>query len=213
MNYSVATITADVRACLDEIGVNEAEFLQGSDSANMDAIIESKIPDAIRFINLNAPLEMLDPKNQTGSGSSNESGMVSLALPSDYLRLCYAFIDEWKFPVSSIILYTDKQYAALKNHITTGHPDTPKVAISVNASGRMLELYSSSKKRGTVPISYGYIAEPTKSGSYSINERIYRAIVYHAAGLTLLTFKDTHADSLFNMANSIIESAKTNNVK
>jgi hypothetical protein len=40
---------------------------------------------------------------------------------------------------------------------------------------------------------------------YKIDGRVYRAIVYQTAGLTLQAFKDAHADSMFNMALTIMK--------
>ena len=34
----------------------------------------------------------------------------------------------------------------------------------------------------------------------SVSDRLVQALVYYIAGLTLLTYKDEHADSMFNQA-------------
>ena len=229
---SVDTIVADVRVCLDEIGVNEAEFLLDADSEDMVNVIKSKIPDAIRHVYLNADQAFIAYKVKTGKVVSGDDGVVTCTLDPDFLRLVYARLDDWKTSVTEAIMHTDRRYATLKNPITTGYPDNPKAAIVDDAeddialiddsdvpvedgeegtednttlsdtySTRKLELYSSSTKSGEVRYVYGYVNNPTLSdGYYEIDERVYRAVVYQTAGLTLQAFKDAHAESMFNMA-------------
>lgn len=237
---SVDTIVADVRVCLDETDINEAEFLHDADSKDMVNVIKSKIPDAIRHVYLNADQAFIAYKVKTGKAVSGDDGVVTCTLDPDFLRLVYARLDDWKTSVTEAIMHTDRRYAALKNPITTGYPDNPKAAIVDDAeddialiddsdvpvedgedvpvedgeedtednttisdtySTRKLELYSSSTKSGEVRYVYGYVNNPTLSdGYYEIDERVYRAVVYQAAGLTLQAFKDAHAESMFNMA-------------
>ena len=200
---SVDTIVSDVRICLDEIGMNEAELIGGTDSGDMDDIIKSKIPDAIRYVYLNADLALISPSMGTGTEVSDRNGMVTISIPNTFLRLVYAKLEDWAFSATEAIMYTDKRYATLKNPITTGYPDNPKAAI-YDGDGdvdRKLELYSSAIKGDDVGYTYGYIDTPSMvGGNYNIDDKVYRAVVYHAAGLTLLTYKDAHADAMFNMA-------------
>lgn len=200
---SVDTIVSDVRVCLDEIGINEAELIGGTDSRDMDDIIKSKIPDAIRYVYLNADLALISPSFKSGEAGSDRNGMVAISIDNTFLRLVYAKLEDWAFSATEAIMHTDKRYATLKNPITTGYPDNPKAAICEDDGGvqRTLELYSSAIKGGNVEYIYGYIDNPSMVGDkYNIDDKVYRAVVYHAAGLTLLTFKDAHADAMFNMA-------------
>lgn len=197
---SVDTIVSDVRVCLDEIGLNEAELIGGTDTDDMNEVIESKIADAIRYVYLNADLAFITPSVKSARVTSDNKGVVRITLDEDFLRLCFARLADWEFTVTEAIAHTDKRYAALKNPITTGYPDNPKAAI-VESNGKKLELYSSNTKGGDVEYTYGYIANPiVEIDKYDIDERVYRAVVYQTAGLTLQAFKDAHADSMFNMA-------------
>lgn len=209
MFKSVAVITSDVKVCLDEIGINDAEFLLDGDNRDMNEIIESKIPDAIRYVYLNAGTLFVKPKINNAYFDVDNKGVAIKELPNDFLRFSFAQLDDWSFAATEVILNTDKEYAALKNPITTGYPDNPKAAIVNKAEGqydkRFLELYSSKKTSENVSGMYGYIAAPsltTQDGAsgYVIEDNVYRAVVYQAAGLTLQAFKDAHADSMFNIA-------------
>ena len=214
MRYeSVDTIVGDVKVCFDEIGVNDADLLAGADNVDMATIIESKIGDALRFVNLNADVGYLEPTELTKEGNdiTVANGMVDYALPADFLRMIYAKLDDWLFAVTEPIYYTDKEYATLKNSITTGYPDNPKVAITAN---KHLELYTT--KSSDAKLTFGYIGETVQISSegddkdkWPIPNKLYRAVIYYIAGLTLLTYKDAHADALMNMAMTMM-GAKTN---
>lgn len=213
--YSVATITNDVRVCIDEIGVNESEFLLGSDSSDMDAIIASKIPEAIRFVYMNADIALLEPTVHAALVSKDFYGkMYRFRLERDFLRFCYVTMAGWSNPVVAPILFGDKEYAALKNPITTGYPDNPKAALVLGRGEKYLELYTCPTS-GDLSMELGYMPMPNEEyeeredfehliSVYRIPEKVYKAIVYYVAGLTLLTFKDTHANSLINQTNQLI---------
>lgn len=202
-NESVATIVDDVKKCIDEIGVNDADLLAGADNMDMATIIESKIGDALRFVNLNADVGYLEPTviDAEVSDAKVTDGVVDYALPKDFLRMVYAKLDDWLFAVTEPIYFTDKEYATLKNPITTGYPDNPKVAITAD---KHLELYTT--KSSEVSLTFGYIGETVQisegedKGKWPIPNKLYRAVIYYIAGLTLLTYKDAHADALLNMA-------------
>lgn len=221
MTISVDTIIADVEKCIDEIGIdeigideirnNESEWLSDKDNKEMNSIITSKIEDALRFVYMNADSSLLDltwkgdselTKLPTHS-TSDKTSYYECLLADDVLRLCYVKATGWQFHLTEPILYTDKEYATLKNPITTGYPDNPKMALvfkkNNNENAKVLELYGVEGENPTVSIAY--MAEPKETNSsYDIPSKVYRAAVYYVAGLTLLTYKDSHADSLFNQA-------------
>lgn len=208
---SVDTIVSDVKVCFDEMGENDAGLLAGADNMDMTTIIESKIGDALRFVNLHADVGYLKPTVITANGTTLAvaNGVADYVLPGDFLRMVYAKLDDWLFAVTEPIYYTDKEYATLKNPITTGYPDNPKVAITAD---KHLELYTT--KSSAAELTFGYIGETNPITEqnvvkWSIPNKLYRAVIYYIAGLTLLTYKDAHADALLNMAMAIM-GAKTN---
>ena len=211
---SVDTIVSDVKVCFDEMGVNDADLLTGADNTEMATIIESKIGDALRFVNLHADVGYLEPtvvtKNSTGDDVTVANGVVDYTLPTDFLRMVCAKLSDWLFAVTEPIYYTEKEYATLKNSITTGYPDNPKAAITAN---KHLELYTTNSSE--VGLTFGYIGETVQisegddKGKWPIPNKLYRAVIYYIAGLTLLTYKDAHADALLNMAMTMM-GAKTN---
>lgn len=216
MATSVDTIIDDVKKCIDEIGNNESEWMNDNDNKEMNSIITSKIEDALRFVYMNADSSLLDLTWKDDSeltklpthSTSDKTSYYECLLADDVLRLCYVKATGWQFHLTEPILYTDKEYATLKNPITTGYPDNPKMALvfkkkdnneNANENAKVLELYGVEGESPTVSIAY--MAEPKATdNNYDIPSKVYRAAVYYVAGLTLLTYKDSHADSLFNQA-------------
>lgn len=206
MQYKrVDSIVADVKVCFDEIGLNDAEFLTDTDNAEMDTIITSKIGDALRFVGLHADVGYLEP-TVVSTDVTAKDGVVDYKLPDDFLRMIYARLSDWLFAVTEPIFYTEKEYATLKNPITTGYPDNPKVAITAD---KHLELYTT--KSSSPKLTLGYIGETVQDENeqWPIPNKLYRGVVYYTAGLTLLTYKDAHADALMNQAIEMI-GAKVN---
>ena len=203
MEYSVDVIVSDVQTCIDEIAKNDAEWLLGQDGDEMDDIIKSKIYDAVRFMFLHADLGLLELTWKNGTVNATEN-VAKVTLDKTVLRICYAKLDGWIRALSEPIIYTDKEYATLLNPITTGHPDNPKMAVNETSDGKQLEMYGVGTS-GDVEYELGYMPDPKEeSGKYNIPEKVYRGVVYYTAGLTLLTYKDAHADALMNQAIEII---------
>lgn len=210
MEYSVDTIVSDVQTCIDEIAKNDAEWLLGQDAEEMDGIIKSKIYDAVRFVFLHADLGLLELVWANLEGTVNGNRAI-VSITDGVLRICYIHLAGWLRPLSEPILFSDKEYATLKNPITTGSPDNPKAAINLGPSlvtKRVLELYgvADPSDKGVL---LGYMPEPAEeNGVYNIPEKVYRGVVYYTAGLTLLTYKDAHADALMNQAIEMIGAKK-----
>lgn len=207
MEYSVDTIVSDVQTCIDEIAKNDAEWLLGQDAEEMDGIIKSKIYDAVRFVFLHADLGLLELTWNTEKTINVQEGsnVAIVKLLDNVLRIVYARLKGWIRALSEPIIYTDKEYATLLNPITTGHPDNPKMAVNETSEGKQLEMYGV-ETSGNVEYELGYMPEPAEADGtggkkvYNIPEKVYRGVVYYTAGLTLLTYKDAHADALMNQA-------------
>lgn len=206
MKRSAEEIVHDVRVCMDEIGLNDSEFMEGSDNTALDTIIRSKIVEALRFVNGNADLELLSTDremNGTVSGLPATGGMVSVELPTNFMRLCYARLDEWPMAMSDYVLFTDKEYAPLKDKYATGTWERPRLALARKSGKKMLELYSS--KGSESGYSIGILTEPAETdGGYEVKDKLSAAFVYYLTGLVLLTLKDEHADAMFNQALNIM---------
>ena len=219
MLRSVSDIVSDVRMCIDELGLDESQFVGGTEDAEFEDVIKSKIEDALRYVSLNGSLDVLEFTWMKGEASVSDKKHVDIPLPANLLRLCVVNVDGWP-PMYKAIRGEDREYMMLKNPITTGYPDNPKMAIVTKAyaavmptsedggisesTNNVLELYGYPDNDGT-PYLVAYMPEPSKvNEQYDIPAKAYRGVVYYTAGLTLLTYKDAHADALMNQAISLI---------
>lgn len=212
----VAGYVSVVREFLDEVNTNDAEFLDGSDDESLTAIIKSKIIDAANYVNLNADFTLIKPDRTEVYKKPEPDGVIIYEMEPKILRLVSVYVQGWSRAVTEFIPSTSDGYAALKNPITTGYPDNPKVAIGYHQPAgertpeKYLELYRCEDIEHAVYFWIEYVRRHN-SGDESIYvpETLERAVACYAAGLTLRTFKDSHADVLINMANSMIEEANT----
>ena len=197
-------IVTDVRICMDEENTNASDLLNGTDSKEMNNLIKSKLPEAYRAVNMAAAEHLLEPtveeKNITATG-----GVPSVEIPrQSALRLLSVRVDGWSRGVSDFVKESDRAYAELHNPITTGQPYNPKVAIvDKDASNYRLELYGVKDAVSTVRITS--VGDYPTTGSVSIATKVYRAMVYYAAGLTYQAYKDAHGDVLMNQAMQMIK--------
>lgn len=221
LKQSLESIVSDVRVCIDENAGNESQFLFGSDDAELDTIIKSKVEDAIRYALRNADLSFLEPTVKDYKANIVGDGVkyARITLEETFLRFVSVKSEGWAHHVSEPILSTDRAYASLKNPITTGYLDNPKAAIVLDEPKMSLELYGMPQKKVDNPIvkvalsyiSDVHIGEPDGEGKVycDIPNKVYRGVIYYTAGATLQAFKDAHADSMFNMALTMM-GAKTN---
>jgi len=120
----------------------------------------------------------------------------------DFLRLCWASCSSWLRSVSTPLFWTDREAARLKDWYTTGTPERPVVEVSKDSDGiYAIRLYTCLSDD---EVEVAVMCRPKITGSSTpvidFSEHLYRAVVMYAAGLTLTTLRDQHADSLFNQA-------------
>ena len=63
---------------------------------------------------------------------------------------------------------------------------------------RTLELYKAKDTQDAAEV--GIVTDQDGAESITIGARLYPALIYYISGLTLLTYREQHADSLFNQA-------------
>lgn len=206
MKKSVDDIIKDVRICIDEIGLNDSEFVGMQDNAEMDVIIRSKIIDALRYVHGNADWSLLEPDVVVGNESEGvevtEGKIGKVKLPENFMRLCYARFASWPLFLSEPIYWNDAEYATLSNPYSTGTWERPKIAMTIH-DGKTLELYSAKSEDDAIQV--GYLTEPVsevsdEGESIEVSAKLERALIYYIAGLTLLTYNEQRADDFFNQA-------------
>ena len=208
MIFQIDKIMQDVRICLDQNMESDALIESGDiDTLALDEIIKSKILEAIQRVHMNAPNYLLEGGHNFGDAvywRELESGWV--LLPEDFLRLVVFEMDDWEQAVYQAISTDDPEYEKQHSRFKgiRGTAQRPVCAIGIRPEGRVLEFYSCKSKNAQVSRAM-YIPYPKidEDNGVDICERCYNAVVYTAAGLTLLTCGETEK------GNSVSELAQT----
>lgn len=208
MIFQVDKIMQDVRICIDQNMQSEALIESADiDTLALDEIIKSKILEAIQRVHRDAPNYLLEGGHNFGDAvywREMESGWV--LLPKDFLRLVVFEMDDWEQAVYTAISTDDPEYEKQHSRFKgiRGTTQRPVCAIAIRPEGRVLEFYSckstDAKVSRAIYIPYPKIDE---DGGVDISERCYNAVIYTAAGLTLLTCGETEK------GNSVSELAQT----
>ena len=208
MIYQIDKIMQDVRICIDENMQSDALIESGDiDTLGLDEIIKSKILEAIQRVHSDAPNYLLEGGHNFGDAvywRELESGWV--LLPKDFLRLVVFEMDDWEQAVYQAISTDDPEYEKQHSRFKgiRGTAQRPVCAIGIRPEGKVLEFYSCKSKNAQVSRAI-YMPYPKidEDGGVDISERCYNAVIYTAAGLTLLTCGETEK------GNSVSELAQT----
>lgn len=192
MIYQLDKIMQDVRICLDQNMTSDALLKSGDiDTLALDDIIRSKILEAVQRVHMDAPNYLLEGGHNFGDAvywRELESGWV--LLPPDFMRLVVFEMDDWEQAVYQAISTDDPEYKKQRSRFKgiRGTAQRPVCAIAIRPEGRVLEFYSCKSKDAQVSRAM-YIPYPKidEDNGVDICERCYNAVVYTAAGLTLLT--------------------------
>ena len=208
MIFQIDKIMQDVRICLDQNMASDALIESGDiDTLALDEIIKSKILEAIQRVHRDAPNYLLEGGHNFGDAvywRELESGWV--LLPKDFLRLVVFEMDDWEQAVYQAISTDDPEYEKQHSRFKgiRGTAQRPVCAIGIRPEGRVLEFYSckstDAKVSRAIYMPYPQIDE---DGGVDISERCYNAVIYTAAGLTLLTCGEAEK------GNSVSELAQT----
>lgn len=208
MIYNIDKIMEDVRVCIDQNMTSEALVESGDiDTLALDEIIKSKILEAIQRVHMEAPPYLLENGHNFGDAvywKEMESGWV--LLPSDFMRLVVFEMDDWERAVYTAISVDDPDYEKQRSRIKgiRGTAQKPVCVVALRPEGKVLEFYSCKSTDAQVSRAI-YIPYPTidEDGGVDVSERCYQAVVYTAAGLTLMTCGEA------NQATALSDLAKT----
>ena len=192
MIYQIDKIMQDVRICIDQNMQSEALLDTGDiDTLALDEIIKSKILEAIQRVHMDAPNYLLESGHNFGDAvywKELESGWV--LLPADFMRLVVFEMDDWEQAVYQAISTDDPEYQKQRSRFKgiRGTAQRPVCVIAIRPEGRVLEFYSCKSTDAQVSRAM-YIPFPSidDDGGVDVCERCYNAVVYTAAGLTLIT--------------------------
>ena len=211
MIYQLDKIMHEVRICIDQNMESDALIESGDiDTLALDEIIKSKILESIQRVHLEAPNVLLEGGHNFGDAvywRELESGWV--LLPADFMRLVVFEMDDWEQAVYQAISTDDPEYKKQRSRFKgiRGTAQRPVCAIAIRPEGRVLEFYSCKSTDAQVSRAI-YMPYPKidEDGGVDISERCYKAVVYTAAGLTLMTCGDTEkGNSVFELAQTFLK--------
>lgn len=211
MIYQLDKIMQDVRICIDQNMMSDALLESGDiDTLSLDEIIKSKILEAVQRVHMSAPNYLLESGHNFGDAvywRELESGWV--LLPPDFMRLVVFEMDDWEQAVYQAISTDDEEYEKQRSRFKgiRGTSQRPVCAIAIRPEGRVLEFYSCKSTDAKVSRAI-YIPYPKvdEDGGVDISERCYDAVVYTAAGLTLVTCGEVDkGNNLSEMAQTFLK--------
>lgn len=214
MKYNIEDIKKDVRIAMDENSSNAAlAGLEDVDTLMLDEIIGSKVADAARIVEANAPHYLLDSGKPFGEsiGWDSEPGFGSghIHLPDDFMRLVTFQMSDWRRAVVDPITEDDPLYAQQISRFPgiRGNPQRPVVAIVQQPIGLVLEFYSCTGGENVYVKKARYIPVPkVRDGEIEICEKLRPSVVYYTAHMAALTIgHDNLAQSLLVAAQNLMD--------
>lgn len=195
MEYLVENIIKEVKVALDEnVDSSALSGLGDVDTLKLDEIIESKVVDAARIIESNAPAHLLDSGKAFGEsiGWDGQPGYGAgyIHLPDDFMRLVCFQMSDWDYALTMAITEDSPLYQMQRSRFAgvRGNPQKPVVAITSQPIGLVLEFFSCYSGESAFIKKARYIPMPRiRNGKIELCEKLKRAVVYYTAYLAALS--------------------------
>lgn len=199
----------DVRVAID---MNRGDALllkdEDCDTLSLDELIKSKLTDAVRLVEMEAPQQMLESGHDFGDKVFLfDNGKGYAILPHDFMRLICFRMSDWERSVHHTISESDAAYSLMSSRFkgVSGSPEKPLVAIVRRAEGKVLEFSSCKDGKATVTqatyLPYPKIGE---DGNIDLSEECYSPSVYRAAALTLASLGEQQSATMLEMSRSLL---------
>ena len=215
---TVGEIIKAVRFCYDEEAIDSADFRNASaqDNTYMDNIIKSKIGDAVRWICLYCPAELLGGSDTQGTDTGimkddtianpvSISGTTggTITLPDDFIKLVRVRVPGWHRAIKEPISEDSPECLQLRD--TNGAAavaDRPQ-AVLIEKASKQLEVWPTASN-----VQITYISEPTisitsssaTSTAVALPPRAKTAFIYYLAFLVLSAYEDSRAARMLEIA-------------
>lgn len=200
-----------VKVAIDMNRGDEPLIMEGdTDTLTLDEIIYAKLADAVRMVEMEAPLTMLESGHDFGEHDTyiGEDGKGFIILPNDFMRLISFRMSDWQRTIYEAITESDPQYALQSSRFKgiCGNPEKPVVAVVRRSEGKVLEFYSCRDNSATVAqATYLPIPKIDRDGGIDVAEDCYRSAVYRAASLALASVGDQLSTSMLEISKSYLQ--------
>lgn len=203
--YSVEEIIKDVRISLDFDKSNDnLAFVNDTETLSLDAIIASKIVEAVERVHITAPVLLLEGSLSLPDDiywEDGNDGVGWVQLPADFMRLVCFKMSDWNTIVRKAIGTDNPIYSRQRSRFkgVRGNPQKPVCVVAVRPAGRVLEFYSCKDNNATMNIGE-YIPYPKidEYGTIEICEPCYQAVIYTIAMLVSITLGENEKGNYFN---------------
>ena len=200
-----------VRVAIDMNRGDEPLIMEGdTDTLTLDEIIYAKLADAVRLVEMEAPLQMLESGHDFGDCDTyiGEEGKGFVILPDDFMRLISFRMSDWTRTIYEGITESDPRYALQSSRFKgiCGNPEKPVVAIVRRSEGKVLEFYSCRTDEATVAqATYLPVPKIDRHGGIDVAEDCYKAAVYRAASLALASVGDQLSTTMLEISKSFLQ--------
>lgn len=214
---TVGEIIKAVRWCYDEEQIDSADFRNASanDNTYMDNIIKSKIGDAVRWICLYCPAELLGGTDSVGTatGIMADATMTpvaisgtnggTLTMPADFIKLVRVRVTGWHRAIMSPVAEDSPEYLQFRDEYgAKAVADRPMAAL-IEKTTKQMEVWPTGTSAEVT-----YIADPsvsvassdTASTNIALPPRAKTAFIYYLAFLTLSAYEDSRAARMLDIA-------------
>lgn len=197
-----------VRALLDELGANDAEFmLNDTDSSELNTIIDNVAITAVRNVHLNAPGWKIEgtQAEQDDFSVATTCDRATVTLPDGYLRLVRARLSSWIVSATEATSEDTSTYQMQSNAYMRGTPRRPVCAVIRRKGDLLLEMFSPEAITDTLE-EFEILLEPEwvsdESEEYiEICRRLEDSVIYQITGLTLIALgEDQRAQTFLSLS-------------
>lgn len=215
---TIENIIKAVRLSFDEEAVNASSLATGlvyaDDNSLMDNIIKGKIGDALRWVCLYGPAELLGGTDTTGTATNilvdDDSPTVTaitgttggvITLPTNFIKLARVRVSGWNRAIKDPIQEDSDEYLQLYTEIGTATADRPQ-AVIIDRATKKLEIWPWDSNK-SVELTYVADTETIISDSdtaVALPPKAITAFIYYLAFLTLSAYGDVRAERMLEIA-------------
>lgn len=209
MTVKATEMVKAVRVAIDmNTEDTELKGAKDSDTLELDEIIMSKLADAVRIVELEAPAHLLE----SGHDFSEKvfvyaNGKGYAILPHDFMRLICFRMSDWERGVYEAISERDATYSLMssRHRGVSGSVEKPIAAIVRRSEGKVLEFAGSANGEATcIQAAYLPYPEIDDEGNIDLAEECYQSAIYRAASLALASVGDQLSTTMLEISKSLL---------
>lgn len=217
MNCKVADIVKGVRVILDYNQQEDTLEGFGTDTINLDELINEQIVPGAKQILLTAPKEYIDWDNAEEPTLTYDENLraITFDLPERFLRLGVAKLDNWKVPVHDYIGADSMEYLMQLSPFAGVRASELKPVLAIveglnmDTTSGVVQMFGANEDSRVE--CFLYANEPYIAGGelYYVSIKLYYPTLYMIASFVAESLKDTQkSETLRKMAINLMTNAE-----